>query len=289
MPRIGRTKLPRDFFNIVFQYFFMKERIKSYRQSRDIIKRSLYLSLYSGVRIFFFIRNIAVILGNKKSRNDVIRPFFTKRKAKHYYQEYTDTAENRYPDLFTIARKYLGAKCDIPNNFEQFRILSYGCSTGEEVKSLNDFLPNARIIGTDINLWCIKQARKKFRNKNFRFIQNISDIDEITGDEEYDAIFALAVLQHTINRSAKNDIARKFLFQNFEHEVNKFDNILKPGGLLVIDNTDFDFLDTNIARHYKPLDVQENKRKTGRPVFTTNNKKKSDDVILYRVFVKQIF
>lgn len=261
----------------------LRKTLSSYKYSQNWTKKAVYKILHP-LNLFVYLFKCSL---NERSRNEVIRPLLTKRRLKHYLQEPTTTAENRYPDLFKISQNYFSINQKGADYLKKLCLLSYGCSTGEEVKTLNDYFPGAQITGIDINKWCIEKAQQKFKNDNFKFLQNINGIENVIYKQQFDAIFALSVLQHTINRSKNNDVARKVLFQDFERKVIKFNSMLKAGGLLVIDNTDFNFLDTKISLNYYPLDVQGNLIKTDRPVFDVNNKKIGETFFLFRIFVKK--
>jgi hypothetical protein len=57
-------------------------------------------------------------------------------RPKGAFQPFNDTLDNRYPGIFEFAQAELGAASAI-------RILSYGCSTGDEVFSLRRYFPRA--------------------------------------------------------------------------------------------------------------------------------------------------
>jgi 2-polyprenyl-3-methyl-5-hydroxy-6-metoxy-1,4-benzoquinol methylase len=261
----------------------LRKTLTSYKDSQNRTKKAIYRILHPLNLLVYLFKSLL----NEKSRNDVIRPLLTKRKLRHYLQEHTTTSENRYPDLFKISQNYFSINQENTDYLKKLCLLSYGCSTGEEVKTLNDYFPGAQITGVDVNKWCVQKAQQKYKNNNFTFLQNVNGIENIFCELQFDAIFALSVLQHTINRSSNNDFARKVFFQDFERKVTKFNKILKPGGLLVIENTDFNFLNTKISSSYYPLDVQGNLIKTNRPVFDVNNKKIGETFLLFRVFVKK--
>ena len=70
------------------------------------------------------------------------------------------TALNRYPEIFAAAA------AAAPN---AQRILSFGCSTGEECVTLANYFPGAQIVGTDINPLNLLKARKH-RSERVRFV-----------------------------------------------------------------------------------------------------------------------
>ena len=57
------------------------------------------------------------------------------------------TFPNRFPEVFSECARYFGDRTNL-------RILSFGCSTGEEVLTLREYFPTAEIVGADINNSC---------------------------------------------------------------------------------------------------------------------------------------
>ncbi len=196
-----------------------------------------------------------------------------------YYQRSSFTMPDRYPLVFAACAQYLQA-------IAHPRLLSFGCATGEEAATLGKYMPDAEITGTDVNEWCIKACKNKYSDSRFVFLLRDSDVyNKCSG---FDAIFCMAVFQHTANRLNKNnETARGLTFSQFEEEINILDTKLNPGGLLVIDNCDFSFEDTSVARQYKPLEFINNRISRARPLFDPNNRKIAETQNNYRVFVKE--
>jgi 2-polyprenyl-3-methyl-5-hydroxy-6-metoxy-1,4-benzoquinol methylase len=106
------------------------------------------------------------------------------------FQPFNDTFEDRYPRIFEFVQGELGATSEI-------RILSYGCSTGDEVFSLRRYLSRAIIRGVDINPGNIAVCRRRFKKSpdaHITFATAHSTAAEPSGT--YDAIFCMAVLRH---------------------------------------------------------------------------------------------
>jgi chemotaxis methyl-accepting protein methylase len=62
----------------------------------------------------------------------------------HLHQTTALTAMDRYPRIFSACRDFFGDRQDL-------KILSFGCSTGEEVLTLRRYFPSAFITGAEIN------------------------------------------------------------------------------------------------------------------------------------------
>jgi len=77
------------------------------------------------------------------------------------YQSGGRTGLNRYPQLFTALREAL---VDAPAP----QILSFGCSTGEEILSLRTYIPAARLFGIDLNPQRIATARRRIADPSVR-------------------------------------------------------------------------------------------------------------------------
>lgn len=89
------------------------------------------------------------------------------RYGKQVLQPNSYTCLNRYVDLFTICQQYL---LNLPNQvnatklssdskiipldvFIRYKVLSFGCSIGDEIVSLQHYLPRAQLVGVDINYY----------------------------------------------------------------------------------------------------------------------------------------
>jgi hypothetical protein len=199
------------------------------------------------------------------------------KHSSSYFQKETYTKVNRYPFVFRAVAEYLAAH-NTP------KILSYGCATGEEAYTLSQYLPGANILGVDVNQWCVKRARKTYENNHVSFY--LPSDDAYLQAHDFDAIFCMAVFQHTANRKNNPKIALNISFQSFENELFNLHKKLKTGGLLIIDHSDFLFQDTLLATQYKPLDFPQNLITRNRPAFNSSNERIADSQHIYRVFIK---
>ncbi len=195
-------------------------------------------------------------------------------------QPSTVTSANRHPELFDHVRQAL-ADIAAPS------ILSFGCSTGEEVFTLAGMMPDARIKGIDINHSCIRQARRRLAEPGdgrLRFACAASAAGEPAA--HYDAIFALSVLRHgRLDAEQPDDCSAIMPFARFARSIAELDRCLKPGGLLVIWGSHFRLRDTDVqpryavelARPYPPA----------LPVYGANNRRLADPGVEQIVFRKQ--
>jgi SAM-dependent methyltransferase len=158
------------------------------------------------------------------------------------FQPYYYTLPDRYPWLFGFAAARIGARPDT-------RILSFGCSRGDEVFSLRKYFPAAAIKGIDINPRNIARGMARACAEKSA---NVAFETAATAEREprsfYDAIFCLAVL---VNGDLTTSNARrcdpKLHFERFDRMVGDFARCLKPHGLLALHTTNFRFCDTTVA------------------------------------------
>ena len=168
------------------------------------------------------------------------------------FQPYVYTSNDRYPDIFEFLWEQIRDEPEI-------RILSFGCSTGEEVFSLRRYFSRAILIGIDINRFNIAVCRRRVRrlkDEGIRFLLASSTAEE--ADASLDVILAMAVFRHgKLNLvPPPESCEREIRFAAFESAVTDFARCLKPGGFLVIHNAMFRFTDTAVSGLFLPIPLE---------------------------------
>jgi SAM-dependent methyltransferase len=167
------------------------------------------------------------------------------------FQPYNHTLPDRYPWLFEFAAARLG---HVPYQ----RIMSFGCSRGDEPLTLRSYFPEAQIKGIDIdpaNVACCIQRATADASSRMTFATAGDTTAEQT--ESFDAIFCLAVLcLGDLTTSGAKRCDPYLYFARFEEIVTDFARCLKSGGLLLLHTTNFRFCDTAVAQQFvKVLDA----------------------------------
>jgi hypothetical protein len=180
---------------------------------------------------------------------DIFRMFalFKSIQGGRLHQTTALTRMDRYPVIFNACQSYLGERKDL-------NILSFGCSTGEEVVTLRSYFPSARIVGSEINPKSLNICHARKVDKRIVFID--SNPDHILHEAPFDAIFCMAVLQRTpdlVKREGIQNLDQIYPFSKFEAQLEELDALLKENGIMVVHNTQYQFLDTSIASKYIPL------------------------------------
>jgi SAM-dependent methyltransferase len=169
-------------------------------------------------------------------------------RPKGAFQPFNDTLDNRYPRIFEFVQRELGAASAI-------RILSYGCSTGDEAFSLRRYFPRAIIKGLDINRGNIAVCRGRLKQSpdaNIAFAAARSTAAEPSSG--YDAIFAMAVLRHgSLGLPGVTRCDHLIRFEDFARAVCDFERCLKPGGLLVIRHSNFRLCDAPAGQAFETI------------------------------------
>lgn len=204
-------------------------------------------------------------------------------KPDNLFQPFNETSFNRYPRIFHFT-------CEKLLDNDALRILSYGCSTGEEVFCLMKYFPRAEITGLDINPYNIAVCRRKWeqaRSPRIRF--QLASSPDAEADAYYDAIFCMAVLRHGELGATKPERCDHLIrFDDFERMVVGFERILKPGGCLVIRHSNFRFTDTCVAARFDIVLRLEAERADERtPIYGRDNRLLPDVVYNDVVFRKR--
>jgi len=165
----------------------------------------------------------------------LINKFFRRFYA-HQHQLTSTTSWDRYPQLFDeVVKAYSETK-------SVEKILSFGCSTGEECFSLKKYFPQAAIIGVDINRKNLRKAIRKNTYNDVNFLH--SNFENIRTHGSYDLIFCLSVLCRWEDTKYVSNCEKLYPFGKFESTVDSLASSLNPNGLLVIYNSNFRFEDT---------------------------------------------
>lgn len=185
-------------------------------------------------------------------------------RPEHLFQISGTTAPERYPVIFDRLAAFL-APLPAP------RVLSFGCSTGEEVEALGRRLATARITGMDINPRSIRHCRSRLRDPRFDFVHAGAPLERMTG--AFDAICCLAVFQRgALNNGDAESCLPHLSFQDFEAMITRLDRCLRPGGYLAIHHTNFLFASTAIGRDYEAVTHFEPKHGQS-PKFDAHNRR----------------
>lgn len=146
------------------------------------------------------------------------------------HQDNSLTWPDRYPVLFSAAQTLLADRAPL-------RILSYGCSSGEEVQTLRGYFPDAVIVGAEINASLLRACRALAVEGETSFIVSREAVIEAHGP--YDAIFCMAVFNrrpHEVETRDMRDISRFYPFGRFAASARFLASQLKVGGLLVVEH-----------------------------------------------------
>ncbi|MDD4962533.1 MAG: methyltransferase domain-containing protein [Gallionella sp.] len=242
----------------------LKNHVRSFKDANNPLFRALYWTLKKPFEI-------KKLLTDGSHRSVVM----TKLTAgQHAHQLVNYTTPHRYPAVFRACAEYFAAA-------QPLTLLSFGCSTGEEVFSLRTYFPHAELVGVDINRRNIRVAQAS-RQKDARMIF----CTELPAQGQYDAIFCMAVLQRTENRLPDTtDSGQIYPFHRFDTQVTLLDERLRLGGLFVIDNADYRFEDASVAAKYLPIEHPPRKQRD-RPIFDRNNQRSLVPYDNPRVFKK---
>ena len=202
------------------------------------------------------------------------------------FQPYNDTCENRYPDVFDYLQRGIEDSSDL-------RLLSFGCSVGDEVFSLRSYFPKATIIGIDISRGNISECRRRWRQRGderIRFV--LAGTLDRQPQGYYDAVLCMAVLRHgDLGYQQCDSCGHRITFQAFNKTVEELARSLKVGGFLVIEHSNFRFRDSSSASHFTPVFSRElpplpsNARAT--PLFGTDNLRLEDQEYREVIFRKE--
>lgn len=176
-----------------------------------------------------------------------------------YCQLSHQTKEERFPKIFDNLVK-LKPKAK--------RILSFGCSSGEECFSLAKRFPEAEIIGLDLDYYSIKRARG-----NNKFKDRIYFHTEIGGTGKYDIVTALMALFGLSQPVSK---------ENWINAIGQIDKHLNPYGVFALYTSEYSFGETEIANNYKTIKQWKRRHPRNKKLYSCGYyQKRTEDASLY--------
>ena len=150
------------------------------------------------------------------------------------------TMFDRYPSIFTAVQSLLVNSSDI-------KLLSFGCSSGEEVHSLRGYFPTAFIRGTDIDARRVASCRQQQNACPSLTEFDVANSAANEPPQYYHAVFALAVLRHGDLKGAPSESTPIFRFDQFDAHVGWLTSCLRTGGYLVVRHCNFRVEDCSAA------------------------------------------
>lgn len=164
-------------------------------------------------------------------------------------QPATVTGMDRHPALFMPLQALLGGHSAL-------RLLSFGCSTGEEAFTLARYFPNATIDAIDANPACIAQARRTAQTSEHHDVAHrirfLCAATPDAGGGDYDAVLCLSVLRHgTLDVERPERCTALMPFARFADMVAALDARVRAGGVLMLWGCNFRFRDTPTAAAYR--------------------------------------
>lgn len=128
-------------------------------------------------------------------------------------------------------------RCDymvsqMSSDTDNARILEIGCGTGE-ISHLLSKKTSAKVLGTDLCVPFIDQAKRNYLSENLRYdVLDFNDFEKvnlITHGEKFDYVVGNGILHH--------------LYHDLDNALANINRLLKPGGKMI-------FMEPNIVNPY---------------------------------------
>lgn len=165
------------------------------------------------------------------------------------------TIMNRYPEQYSYLKELVAQ-----NETEaEKKIISFGCSTGEEPLTLAQQYfeePSIKIFGVDVADYAVLEATKKAKQAPEG---KITILDGRKVSPRVHGQFDVVLANSVFCIYGKRDVPYKNItyvmdtlpFSLFESMLGDIDSYLKVGGVLTVFNSNYNFLDTRLADRYE--------------------------------------
>lgn len=154
------------------------------------------------------------------------------------------------------------------------KILSFGCSTGEECFDLERVFQKASVFGIDVYEPRIRKARERYGNLGILFAQ--SDDAVVDTWKPFDVIMAKSVFVRHPEAVDRQNISDLLAFGDFEKTLEKLVDMLVLGGYLVIYNANYRVIDASVMNRVEALTIQGLAQPLEVPVFGPDGMRLAD-------------
>lgn len=170
-------------------------------------------------------------------------------RPENLFQPSGFTVPNRYPH---ILREVKALVQDAPR---PLRLLSFGCSTGEELLTLDSHFPGSLMTGIDISAPRLAIAAERLsslrQQGRLQLFQGAS-ADCLPPDlPPFDIVLAMSVFRHHDLEAAPARCSHRLRFADFEKTVTGLAGRVRPGGFLCMTNNHLDFTETAVAAGFE--------------------------------------
>jgi hypothetical protein len=205
-----------------------------------------------------------LLAGGEPRQNAVARIL----RPDNLFQPQGTTAHGRYAEELEAAKEALATST--PD------ILSFGCSSGEELLTLRSHFPSARIRGLDSSPVAVRAGRRLVHGAGEDAAISVARAGDASGEqaEAYDLVLALAVFRHASLNDAPPRCDHVLDFAAFEQTVAGLSACVRSGGILVLRHANFRFGDCAVAADYEPVLVglPSANESTVTPVYARDNR-----------------
>lgn len=165
-----------------------------------------------------------------------------------------NTQYNRYPKIFSTVERLSQNGAGGVRGVR--RVLSFGCSSGEEAETLATLYFNQVgdfVVGTDANEKVLEIAQASNPIPQRISYVSIGSLKNAL----FDVVFAMNVLCVWPLSKYVDDLSELFPFSRFERMLEQIDEMLMPGGILVVYNANYLLQDCSISERYEALKIPE--------------------------------
>jgi hypothetical protein len=167
-------------------------------------------------------------------------------------QKITSTDFNRYPGIFRTVAAMMLARHGIGMNGSRLRILSFGCSEGQEMQSIRSYFPEAWIFGCDVDISVLRKSRKRLAGDRFAHVF-LSNEQNIAANGPFDIIFAMSVFCQYPESKKHDNLSEIYPFSRFESLAEVLCQNMIPGGVFCLMNSNYLFRQTRMGVNFRAI------------------------------------
>lgn len=201
-------------------------------------------------------RMASLLIDNRIEPQGALQTLVSPRPVGNGVQDSSAVVETHQSSTYSSMGRYRGMFSAIASAVKVVNptVLSFGCADGYELDDLaTRHFHHGRIVGCDVD-GDARRIAERCNARPGRVTVIGTDPELIAAHGPYDVVVAMAVLCRWPETRSMEDISEYYPFSRFEEQIGKFMELLVPGGVLCVYNSNYRVIDSRFMSQFEVVE-----------------------------------